>query len=161
MPFKSRAQQKFMWANHPEVAREFQDATPKGAKLPEHVKKSFARGAADAYEAFGLKAAAEEIRLKMTANRQFHGIDGAFKTLAEKNQKKANSQEPLEPQASPDQPVEVLTQMLQQLDTPTGDATDATVDRLDREPAWGSPSHLGASDARGSSLGQNTGIGGV
>lgn len=161
MPFVSASQRRFMWANHPEVAREFQDATPKGAKLPEHVKKSFARGTADAFAHFGFKQAAEEIRLKMTPNRQFHGIDGAFKTLAEKNQKKANSQEPLEPQASPDQPVEILTQLLQSLDTPTDPATDATRDRLDREPAWGSPSHLGASDARGSSLGQNTGIGGV
>jgi len=42
MPFKSDAQRRFLFAKHPEVAREFADATPKGAKLPEHVgdKKS-------------------------------------------------------------------------------------------------------------------------
>ncbi len=42
MPFKSNAQRKYLFSQHPEVAREFADATPKGAKLPEHVgdKKS-------------------------------------------------------------------------------------------------------------------------
>lgn len=38
MPFKSEAQRRFMWAKHPQMAREFQDATPKDADLPEHVK---------------------------------------------------------------------------------------------------------------------------
>jgi len=40
MPFKSKAQQKFLFANEPEVAEEFAAHTPKGAynKLPEHVK---------------------------------------------------------------------------------------------------------------------------
>lgn len=36
MPFKSEAQRRFMYANHPEIAREFEAHTPKGAKLPEH-----------------------------------------------------------------------------------------------------------------------------
>lgn len=42
MPFKSEAQRKFLWANHPEVAKEFASHTPKGAKLPKRVsdKKS-------------------------------------------------------------------------------------------------------------------------
>jgi len=39
MPFKSEAQRKFLYAKHPEIAKEFQEATPKGAKLPEHVAK--------------------------------------------------------------------------------------------------------------------------
>lgn len=41
MPFKSRAQQKFLFAKHPDVAEEFADHTPKSAykKLPEHVSK--------------------------------------------------------------------------------------------------------------------------
>ena len=34
MPFKSKAQQRFMYAKHPKMAREFQAATPKGKKLP-------------------------------------------------------------------------------------------------------------------------------
>jgi hypothetical protein len=38
MPFKSQAQRGFMYANHPEIAKEFEAATPKGKKLPEHVK---------------------------------------------------------------------------------------------------------------------------
>jgi len=40
MPFKSKAQAKYMFAKHPEIAKEFADATPSIKKLPEHVKKS-------------------------------------------------------------------------------------------------------------------------
>lgn len=41
MPFKSRSQQKFLFAKKPEVAEEFAEHTPKSAykKLPEHVAK--------------------------------------------------------------------------------------------------------------------------
>lgn len=39
MPFKSQAQRGFMYAKHPKLAKEFEEATPKGKKLPEHVKK--------------------------------------------------------------------------------------------------------------------------
>lgn len=39
MPFKSTAQRGYLFANNPKVAREFAAATPKGAKLPKHVKK--------------------------------------------------------------------------------------------------------------------------
>lgn len=38
MPFKSKAQQRFMFSKHPEMAKEFADATPDFAALPEHVK---------------------------------------------------------------------------------------------------------------------------
>jgi hypothetical protein len=38
-PFKSQAQRKFMYSQHPELAKEFEEATPKGKKLPQHVKK--------------------------------------------------------------------------------------------------------------------------
>jgi hypothetical protein len=38
MPFKSEAQRKWMYANHPEMAKEWSEHTPKGTKLPEHVK---------------------------------------------------------------------------------------------------------------------------
>lgn len=39
--FKSKAQQKYLYAKEPEVAQEFAEHTPKSAykKLPEHVKK--------------------------------------------------------------------------------------------------------------------------
>ena len=39
MPFKSKAQQKYMFAKHPTIAKEFADATPSIKRLPEHVKK--------------------------------------------------------------------------------------------------------------------------
>jgi hypothetical protein len=39
MPFVSKAQRAYLFAKHPAVAAEFAAATPKGAKLPEHVKK--------------------------------------------------------------------------------------------------------------------------
>ena len=38
MPFKSNAQRKWMYANEPEIAKKWSEHTPKGAKLPEHVK---------------------------------------------------------------------------------------------------------------------------
>ncbi len=37
MPMESVAQRHYLWANHPDIAKEFEAATPKGAKLPEHV----------------------------------------------------------------------------------------------------------------------------
>lgn len=38
-PFVSQAQRKYMWMKHPTIAREFEDHTPKGKKLPKHVKR--------------------------------------------------------------------------------------------------------------------------
>lgn len=40
MPFKSISQRKFMYANKPELAKEFEAATAKNKKLPKKVKKS-------------------------------------------------------------------------------------------------------------------------
>jgi len=39
MPFKSKAQRGYLYANKPEVAKEFQSKTPKGKKLPRKVKR--------------------------------------------------------------------------------------------------------------------------
>jgi hypothetical protein len=41
MPFKSKAQQRYLFAKEPDVAEEFAESTPKTAykKLPEHVSK--------------------------------------------------------------------------------------------------------------------------
>ncbi len=39
MPFKSTAQRGYLFAHDPKVAREFAASTPKGAKLPRHVRK--------------------------------------------------------------------------------------------------------------------------
>lgn len=38
MPFKSKAQRRFLYSQHPEIAEEFEEHTPKGKKLPEKVK---------------------------------------------------------------------------------------------------------------------------
>ena len=38
MPMKSQAQRAYLWAHNPKVAREFEAHTPKGKKLPKHVK---------------------------------------------------------------------------------------------------------------------------
>ena len=38
MPFKSQAQRRYLYSQHPEVAKEFEKATPEGKKLPPHVK---------------------------------------------------------------------------------------------------------------------------
>lgn len=37
MPFVSEAQRRYLFATYPKIAKEFAAATPKGAKLPEHV----------------------------------------------------------------------------------------------------------------------------
>ncbi len=39
MPMKSKAQRKWMHANKPAMAEEFESKTKKGVKLPERVKK--------------------------------------------------------------------------------------------------------------------------
>lgn len=38
MPFKSKKQRAYLYANEPEVAAKFQAETPKNAKLPLRVK---------------------------------------------------------------------------------------------------------------------------
>jgi hypothetical protein len=42
MPFKSKAQMKYLWANHPEVAAEFAKETKDMKNLPERVKQAMA-----------------------------------------------------------------------------------------------------------------------
>ena len=37
MPFKSKAQRKFLLANDPELAEEFANATPEGTTIPDKV----------------------------------------------------------------------------------------------------------------------------
>lgn len=47
MPFKSKKQRAYLWANEPEVAAEFAAHTPKGAKLPmkkESMKEKESKG---------------------------------------------------------------------------------------------------------------------
>lgn len=39
MPFKSKSQERYLYANHPDVAKEFQAATGNDAALPEKLAK--------------------------------------------------------------------------------------------------------------------------
>lgn len=39
MPFVSKKQRSYLFANHPEVAKEFAAHTPRGAKLPPRVSQ--------------------------------------------------------------------------------------------------------------------------
>lgn len=49
MPFKSQAQRRFMYSQHPELAKEFEAATPKGKKLPAKLHKKVSKGLAKAF----------------------------------------------------------------------------------------------------------------
>ena len=40
MPFKSEAQRKYLYANNPKLAKEFESETTPGANLPQKVKPS-------------------------------------------------------------------------------------------------------------------------
>lgn len=40
MPFKSKSQARFMFSQHPKIAKEFANKTKSIKKLPEKVKKS-------------------------------------------------------------------------------------------------------------------------
>ena len=51
MPFKSEAQRRFMYANHPKLAREFESKTSKDSKLPEKVGKSIRESIDDVVKA--------------------------------------------------------------------------------------------------------------
>ncbi len=78
MPMVSQAQRRWMHANKPDMAREWEAHTPKGKKLPDKVKNAYVFGSADALAVLGLKTAAEELRLKIP-DRTFHGFDAARK----------------------------------------------------------------------------------
>ena len=157
MPFVSQAQRKYMYSQHPELAREFEDATPKGKKLPKKkhpektVKRAYEEGVDAALERFGIRLAGDEVRLQIP-RRQFHGWDSAWRDASKKGEgeKKADSDtQPLEPQWSPDLPVEKLTELLQKLDLPpsAGLVAEATKDPLDRTTLWGGATNPEAGDA--------------
>ena len=40
MPFRSKAQRRWMYATHPRMAKHWEEVTPKGKALPEKVKQS-------------------------------------------------------------------------------------------------------------------------
>lgn len=43
MPFVSQSQRAYMYANHPQMAKEWESHTPKGEKLPEHASQELAK----------------------------------------------------------------------------------------------------------------------
>jgi hypothetical protein len=134
------------------TVKEWEDATPKGKKLPQHVKKSHLLGIVDALERFGFKQAAEELRLKIPS-RTFHGFDAAHKAEADRNAKRAN-----------EETADSLADLLKEIDAPMAPADQlAARDPLDRNTSWGAPSNLAGGDAanRLSDMGQNTSFGGV
>ena len=165
MPFVSNAQRRFMYAKHPELAKEFEAATPKGKKLPERKKTS---ALTDAYNAgivaalTRFKFAGEEVRLKIP-RRQYHGWDEAWREARRRGEglKKADDgATPLEPQGHPHAPVERLTAMLQKIDTPLGGlAAEATKDPLDRTTMWGGATNPEGGDAGTREPSLNLGMG--
>lgn len=57
MPWVSKAQRGYMHVHHPEIAKRWDEHTPKGKKLPEHVKKHKKKAAAFALASIGIKLA--------------------------------------------------------------------------------------------------------
>jgi len=53
MPFESEAQRRFLYAKHPTIAKRWERHTPKGKKLPEHVKTKSAREKAAGFDDIG------------------------------------------------------------------------------------------------------------
>jgi hypothetical protein len=141
----SKAQRRWMWANDPEMAKEWEAHTPKGKKLPEHVKRAYLAG---------VKAAQEELRLKIP-ERTFHGYDAAVTREKDTSNKKT---------AEGNEPAAGLVELLQSIESPDGSATTSEVrDPLDRNTHWGPPSNLTGGDtaSRMNDMSQPTHVGTV
>ena len=78
MPFKSEAQRRWMYANHPRMAREWSAHTPKGKNLPEKVKQAYQDGEENKDESSFL-----ENYLKATAGHKL--VDSGLSHLIRKN----------------------------------------------------------------------------
>jgi hypothetical protein len=50
MPFVSKAQARFMYANHPDIAKRWEDMTGSIKNLPNHVNKAKSKAHAKAYK---------------------------------------------------------------------------------------------------------------
>jgi len=148
-----------MYARHPEMAERWEEHTPPGKRLPEHVKDAGAAGVGDALARFGLKHAGEELRLKIP-DRVFHGFDAAAKAEASRGHvKKADAIAGYGDRRSS----EDLVDMLRTLDISFGlDQPSGSKDPLERSTNWGPPSSQAAGDVGGrAGLGQSTGFGGI
>ena len=130
------------------MAREFAERTPKGARLPDHVKGAALSGAAAALAHFGLKRAGEELRLKIP-DRTFHGFDAASRAEASRGHAKRAGV------YGDRRSSEDLAQMLQSIELlPVPGASTASKNPLDRSTSWGPPSSMVAGD-----VGSRSGIG--
>ena len=129
MPFKSEAQRKWMWANDPEMAKEWEEHTPKGTKLPKRVKKAYLTGIAQALSHFGFKVASEEIRLQLP-RREYHGFESSFRKEEKRNTKKAEEDAPI---------IADLITHLEHIDGIPAADDNAVVDNDDKQPLWTRP----------------------
>lgn len=57
MPFKSQAQRAYLHIHHPRIADRWEDHTPKGKKLPQHVPGSEATEKKSAFYGHGVAQA--------------------------------------------------------------------------------------------------------
>ncbi len=71
MPFESKAQQRFMFATKPAMAKEWANKTPNIEALPEHVKKA-------AVKRLRHKGLANERRFRLAADKKtsFNTMEG-------------------------------------------------------------------------------------
>jgi hypothetical protein len=104
MPFKSQAQRKWMYANHPEMAKRWSEHTPKGKKLPEYVneKKAFVQGFIKRAAEYGVdeKQAFELLKRAATSFPQ-PTAQPAMPRPAAQPQQTQPQQPPAQPQQTP------------------------------------------------------------
>lgn len=80
MPFVSKAQRAYLYANHPKVAAEFQRHTPKGAKLPKHVKgkKKYKMKVDNKIKSYGeMNPKTNEIKINVKSHKKKGKLDKA------------------------------------------------------------------------------------
>lgn len=68
MPLESQAQRRYLWATDPELAKKFEDDTPKGAKLPKRKRKT--EHVADETEVIELKDFSDKERAKLAKKHE-------------------------------------------------------------------------------------------
>jgi hypothetical protein len=64
MPMVSKAQNRWMWATHPKMAKEWADKTPNIKALPEHVKPKAKKERHEHYGEYGRDHKAGQARSK-------------------------------------------------------------------------------------------------
>ncbi len=108
------------------------------------IQDAYYEGLSEAMRQFGLKTAAEEIRLQI-GRRKFHGVDKAVKTETKKSLKSANDLfMPEIPELPPAPDADTFTQALDQFNgMPKAPTDSVATDHLDRQTMWSGPSHLG------------------